>query len=263
MGEEMNKTVMVTGSRGYIGSNLCNILIEQGYSVLQLDKKIGSNVLDATFPRSSVHAIVHLAAIASIGECEEDVKQTIRDNILTCRAVSSWGAHHGIPIYFASSQAVKNPTSSTYAMTKLIGEEIFKYSNKYVILRFANVYGGINYINDKTSVVANFTRAYKDGAPLMVNGDGTQTRDFVHVNDICKTILKCIETDQCDITLDVGTGKETSIIDLAKMYTGSEIQMNPNSDLIGVSSNVADIEELKKIKVEPSMVLEDFVESIL
>jgi UDP-glucose 4-epimerase len=102
-------------------------------------------------------------------------------------------------------------------------------------------------------VVANFIRAIKNfKMSPEVYGSGLQSRDFVHVDDVCNVIYKISENldDHFPESLDVGTGHCTSIIELAKHmvnYYGinGEIILNTDKNS-GTNSSVADIEKLKK-----------------
>lgn len=261
----MKQTVMVTGSQGYIGSNLCRWLIYHGHNVIQIDKTIGSDILETFLHDYNPDVIVHLAAIASIGDCEIDKHQTIRDNVLTCQYISQFAFERQIPVFFSSSQAVKNPSSSTYAMTKLIGEEVFKDRNEFIIMRFANVFGGINFIDDKTSVVAKWIRRYQRGEPVTINGDGHQTRDFVHVDDLCKIIIMLLShKDAMYNTFDVGTGVETSINELFEMFPkDAKYEYHHYSDMVGVASNVADTSGLIGLDIETTITVSEYLKDLL
>lgn len=234
------KNVMLTGSSGYISSNFIHLYGDK-YNIIPVDKKINKNILDLTYQDYvSIDHVVHLAAISGIKQCEQDIDLTIEDNVLSAIALTQMASH--TPITFASSQAAKNP-QNTYAFTKKICEKYIKrYAYAYSILRFANVYGGLNYFTTKTSVVSKFINAYNDGKPLIVDGDGSQQRDFIHVNDICRAIDLSIEKP-INTTVDIGTGKGTSIIDLAEMV--SPFIINRYSNKVGIKSNIADTSKAK------------------
>lgn len=235
------KTVLLTGSSGYIGTNFIELYREK-YNIITMDKKEGYNVLNAT-PHNfyTVNHVVHLAAISGIKQCESDLDETYENNIFsTVRIVNNL---RGTPITFASSQAAKDP-NNTYACTKRISENYIKTNaDKYSILRFANVYGGLNYLTTKTSVVAKFINARTNKEPLIVNGDGSQERDFIHVYDVCKAIDCSIETSIND-TVDIGTGIGTTINDLANMISRNIVYRD---GITGTESNIADTSKAKKL----------------
>ncbi len=106
---------------------------------------------------------------------------------------------------------------SAYGMSKLSGEALCSaYFHSYgidaIALRFANVYGP--YSTHKSSVVAKFMRRILKREPLIIYGDGRQTRDFVHVHDIVDAIILALNADTVGRVFQIGTGVETSIKDL-------------------------------------------------
>lgn len=250
--------ILLTGSEGYIGKNFRINNFLHGHDITYCDKKISDvndppfNVLD--IDNLNVDCIVHLAAISGIKNCEENYDQTIEDNILTTIHLLKFY----IPIVFASSQSAKEP-NNTYAFTKRVCETLIQKSGvPYSILRFANVYGGHDYLKDKTSVVANFLNAERKGEPLIVHGNGEQTRDFIHVEDVCEAIYSSL--NPINDIIDIGTGKETRIIDLAKMVSNN-ILKKPIKNIAGVESNVADIIKSKKlIGFQHSIALKNYIE---
>jgi UDP-glucose 4-epimerase len=251
----LNK-LLITGSSGYIGTNLKQKL--KGYEIIEVDKKIGIDVYDLTEKDlKGLAGVVHLAAISGIKECDEDKNKALQNNVLTTSHLLAKMNLH-IPFIFASSQAVKNPTNH-YAYTKQSSEKLIKaLSRRFNILRFSNVYGGVNYLESKTSVVANFINAKKQNKPLIINGDGSQTRDFIHVDDVCKVIIKSI-THPLNMTFDVGTGIGTSIKSLAEMI-GGEIVYN-ECNMKGVESSISDTLVMDEMlgADEPRLKIEDYI----
>lgn len=255
------KTILITGSAGYIGNNLCDLLIKLGYNIIQIDKKYGSNILDVDFNEYHPNFIVHLAAIPGIQDCQNNIENAINDNVLTTNIISNYAKKENIPIIFASSQAVKDPTSSVYAMTKLICERILKQHNNYIILRLSNVYAGLNYLKMKSSVIAQFINNYQNNKPLLINGNGTQTRDFIHCEDVCKVIETCIKNDISKMIFDVGTGIETSIIEVAQMFE-YDYQLTDNHKT-GIKSSVADTKTIEYLNIKPESRIKDYISRTL
>ncbi|HXZ13265.1 MAG TPA: NAD-dependent epimerase/dehydratase family protein [Candidatus Sulfotelmatobacter sp.] len=109
---------------------------------------------------------------------------------------------------------------SPYGASKLAGEAYClayhgSWSVPAVALRFGNVYGP--YSAHKSSVVAKFFQAILAGMPLVVNGEGGQTRDFIYVGDLCRAIAAALESEASGEIFQIATGIETSIADLARM----------------------------------------------
>jgi UDP-glucose 4-epimerase len=173
---------------------------------------------------------------------------------------------HSIPCVFTSSQAAKDPMSSMYSLTKYTSEvaaNIFLDKGADIkVLRLTNVYGGYGYLRKKKTVVQKFAMATKNGEDKILNGDGAQVRDFIHVEDVCRAIHLALESGVVDIPVDIGTGIGTSMLELAKMFGGS-FTFNTESDTIGLESNIANIEDAKRyLSFESVHKVENYVKTI-
>jgi len=248
------KNILVTGSSGYIGENLVKYLVKSGYYVIEIDKRYGQRA--EKFPMyDNIHGIVHLAAIAGIAACEENPAEAIISNLESTIYMFNLAKKNNIPCVFTSSQAAKEPKSSMYAFTKfaaeVVGNRLIEEGAKIRILRLSNVYGGDNYLKKKNSVVAKFAKSALARKAFVVHGDGTQTRDFIHVDDVCRAIYLALLTDEIiDIPIDIGTGIGTQVSTVAfyfQQYYKAEFTFEKNSDRIGKSSNVADISYAKRL----------------
>lgn len=192
-------------------------------------------------------AVVHLAAYTGVAESldnPEDVWDiNVRGTLNLLEACRLKGVRKFI---FASSNAVLGeqplPVDETkipkplslYGASKLAGEALcsayyHSFGLSTVSLRFANCYGP--YSEHKTSVIPRFMKWAKEGEPLIIYGDGNQTRDFIHVDDICCAIhLSLVASDQTKNSrlFQVGTGIETTIDQLAalmKEVSGKNLQI--------------------------------------
>jgi nucleoside-diphosphate-sugar epimerase len=244
--------VVVTGSEGYIGTNLCKLLRSFNFDVLGLDKVNdgGDIVWDGIEDRIRSFKpdwIVHLAALPAILACEENKEQATIDNVKTTEIISDIASELNCPVMFSSSQAAKNPKSSHYAWCKNESEEILNTINSGYIMRFSNIYGGCKYLEKKSSVMALFAKAYLLDKLLVVNGDGKQGRDFLHVDDLIKIISDLMNITPTKMyTIDIGTGIATSILDVVKMF-GDNYIYNPDSSSVGLESNFADTTMMKRL----------------
>ncbi len=246
--------ILVTGSRGYIGENLQKYLENNGYNVIGVDVKGGQRAED--FPMyDNVHGIVHLAATPGIAACEEKPEEAIINNLESTIHMFHHSKEKGIPCVFTSSQAAKEPKSSIYAFTKyaseVVGNRLNEHGAKIRILRLSNVYGGANYLEKKNSVVARWAKAAYARKPFVVHGDGTQSRDFIHVKDVCRAIYLALLTEKViDVPIDIGTGVGTQVSTLAhyfKQFHGAKFTFDFDSDTIGKKSNVAQIRDAKNL----------------
>jgi UDP-glucose 4-epimerase len=198
-------------------------------------KFIQGDVLDTTKLNKVIKgydAVIHLAAHTRVIESLKNPKENFTINSMgTFNVLEAARKNKVKKFIFASSNAVVGeqipPINekmipkpiSPYGASKLYGEGLcsayyYSYGLRTVSLRFANVYGP--YSDHKTSVVAQFIKRAKAGKPLKIYGDGNQTRDFIHTEDICWAIFLNL-TKKLPHNFDlfqIGTGEETSVNEL-------------------------------------------------
>jgi len=243
--------VLVTGGAGFIGANLVRSLAAGGHTVTLFDDfttgrpeyvaglgldRVEADILDAERVRQAIEghdAVVHLAAQtgvpASVVDPRADCRVNVTGTLNVLEAARLAGARR---IIFASSNASLGRQSppatedkaplpvSPYGASKLAGEAYcLAYHGSFgletVVLRFANVYGPFS--AHKRSVIAEFIRAAKAGRHLVIDGDGSQTRDFIYVGDLCRAINLALKVETCGEVFQIATGVETSIAQLAGM----------------------------------------------
>ncbi len=182
-----------------------------------------------------IDAVVHLAAKTSVADSLRSPEEVFQVNVMGTLNLLEACRRHGVERFvFASSNAAvgeqeppiheeKVPAPiSPYGASKLAGEALCSayftsFGIKAIALRFANVYGP--YSDHKTSSVHKFIRRLLAGEPLVIYGDGSQTRDFVYVGDVCHAIELALAYDPIgpdDLVFQVGSGVETSLLQLLK-----------------------------------------------
>jgi UDP-glucose 4-epimerase len=246
------KEVVVTGGAGFIGSNLCRTLLEQGAKVTAFDNlysgKIefikdlidnGLNFVQEDIRDSAAleeatkncKVIFHLAAQTSVPFSMENPKEDCEINVVGTVNVLEAAKKAGARVVFSSSCAVygnpERPTPEThpthpiafYGLTKLLGENYCRfyhenYGLEVVMLRIFNVYGP-----DCHGVMYDFlNKLRKTPDKLEVLGTGKQSRDFVYVSDMVNALLKAATTPEAaGQAFNIGTGTTTSVAELAKM----------------------------------------------
>ena len=225
------KRILITGGAGYIGTNLQKYLTADwfDYDVDICDYgEVHSGDLPLAEDLSSsdiekYDGIVHLAAMSGIVACDENPAKATRRNLLTAMNVFMEAAKFKIPVVFTSSGAAKDPRSSSYAMQKrlceLMAEDLNRKGANITVFRLCNVYGGVEYIERKNTVIKKFYERYKEQLVLEIDGDGTQERDFINVEDVCVFIERGLNHPY-KTPVDIGTGVGTSIDQIADFFNG-------------------------------------------
>jgi len=180
--------------------------------------------------------IIHLAALISV---EESIKMPLKyHEVNVCGTLNmlevarrvkvkkfiyiSSAAVYGDPIFLPISEVHPLNPKSIYAASKMEGEILVNvysklYGFKAVSLRLFNVYGPRQRLDDYSGVIRIFLNNALKGLPLTIYGDGEQTRDFIYVDDVVDAIMLFVENDDFNFEVyNVGSGKPTKIIDLAK-----------------------------------------------
>lgn len=181
-------------------------------------------------------AVVHLAAETGTGQSMYERDRYLRVNVDGTRLAGDFAARHGIPLVSMSSRAVYGDGEpdrpsfeddahhpvSVYGESKSLAEQSLHDAAAMVpatIIRPQNVIGpGQALHNPYTGVLAAFLAMLRERRPLTVYGDGSQTRDFVHVQDLVALINWCLENAPIPgeaRVLNCGTGTRTTLLELA------------------------------------------------
>jgi UDP-glucose 4-epimerase len=247
--------VVVTGGAGFIGANLCRELVARGGDVVVVDDlstgrsgnldrvpvdlRVGS-ILDSALLADActgARAVVHLAAIASVPLSVEDPATVHRVNATGTLAVLEAARAAGASCVVASSSAVYGddpaPTKredlaprplSPYAASKLAAEAYTSafaasYGVPTLALRFFNVFGPLQPADHPyAAVVPAFISRALAGEPLLVHGDGLQSRDFVYVGDVVRVLATAaLERRTHRSPVNVAVGSRTTVLDLAAL----------------------------------------------
>ena len=220
--------ILITGHKGYIGSHLFRAL-EDGTNVVHgIDLKDGNDILH-NLPDSSYDVVFHMAALPRVQFSVEQPSYTFRHNVYATSVLLEWAKNHDVKrVIFSSSSAIYGDDdfpSSPYGLHKILSEkECQLYSQIYgldtVCLRYYNVYSkDQEYGGSYSTVISAWMEMVRRGLPLRVDGDGEQTRDFVHVEDIVNANIFCMDykdrfSGSC---YDVGSGQTFSLNDIKSM----------------------------------------------
>jgi len=244
------QSILITGGAGFIGSHIADALTADNDVTVLDDLSSGSreNVPDdATFIEGDVRdddtlknaaadtdVIFHEAAIVSVEQSIDQPKRCQDVNLAGTVAVLEAARRADARVVFASSAAIygeptavpideTEPTApaSPYGIDKCGADQYVRtYHDLYgldtVTLRYFNVYGPGQTGGDYSGVISIFREQALNGDPITVDGDGSQTRDFVHVEDVVRANLLAATTDAVGTAYNIGTGTETSIETLAE-----------------------------------------------
>jgi UDP-glucose 4-epimerase len=269
-----DSSILVTGGAGFIGSRLVAALADDNDVRVLDDRSRGSraavpdavefvdgDVRDAstvTEATADVDVVFHLAANISVDRSVAAPIESHRVNVDGTLNVLEAAREADARVVFASSAAVygepasipvaesdRKTPSSPYGAEKLSADRYVRlYADLYdletVSLRYFNVYGPGGLATDYSGVIDAFLTRARDGDDLPVHGDGTQTRDFVHVSDVVRANLLAAVTDRVGTAYNVGTGESVTINRLAELIvdvTGSD------SEIVHTSPRAGDIDE--------------------
>ena len=250
-------TLLITGGAGFIGGHTAEVAIHRGWSVRLLDdlstgladkaahlEGLGAEVIIGDIrDMDTVHAavkgcdaVVHLAAQVSVPRSMEYPEETIDINVggtanllEACRALdvsrfvmassaAVYGTNDAFPLDEAHAGAFHSPYADSKWQNEHQVQEAKQAGMEAVALRFFNVYGaGQRSDGAYAAVIPKFIELAVDGKAPTIFGDGLQTRDFVHVDDVANALLTlAIEPWKSDLehVYNVCTQTEVSLLDL-------------------------------------------------
>jgi UDP-glucose 4-epimerase len=247
----MTKHVVVTGGAGFIGSNIADAYLDRGWRVTIIDNLSGGDRRNV-HPRAAFHQLdVRDAAAADLiralkpdvinhHAAQMDVRRSVDDpaadadvNVVGSLRIleaavdsavkrfvfaSTGGAIYGEPVEVPQTESHPTAPLSPYGCAKLAVERYLHYYRvvrglSSVALRYANVYGPRQNAHGEAGVVAIFAGRLIARQPSTIHGTGTQTRDFVYVDDVVAANMAASDAEWQG-ELNVGTGVETSVNEL-------------------------------------------------
>ncbi|SFC65338.1 NAD-dependent epimerase/dehydratase family protein [Tropicimonas isoalkanivorans] len=256
---------LVTGGCGFVGAALCHHLEASGVEIVVLDnlssgdparlpptaELITGDICDRRAidkALQGVTGVFHLAAISSVELCTTHRAEASRTNLQG--TVTLLEATGDLPVVFTSSAAVYGeqvdlpvredavpaPISS-YAIDKLGSERHMKeaadlWGARCIAVRPFNIFGpGQSPNSPYSGVLTRFVEGARNGAPLTVNGDGGQTRDFIHVGEVAEALFAAMKAAVNSkpgmySVLNICSGEAISILDLARLVNreaGSQV----------------------------------------
>src|SRR3989304_4990374 len=235
---------------------------------------VRGDIKDAEFVRKCIRdvgAVVHLAAVTSVPfsvsnpdfTYDANVAGTL-DFLISCveekvgkfvffSSCAVYGEPECLPVNEKSSMSPISP----YAESKLVAEHFClgfheRRLLKSIVLRLFNVYGPRQRVNDYSGVITRFIDRSRQGLPLIIYGDGSQTRDFVHVSDVVEAVLSSLKNKDAEgEVFNIGSGAPPSVLELAKAVlelTGLNLEILYDKPRLGdIKHSYADISKVEKL----------------
>ncbi len=296
----MNKTFVIIGGAGFIGTNLSEFLVARGDKVVVVDDLSAGDKQERLPPEVEFHkedmrqtesltdimkgadVVVHLAALPRVQFSIEYPQETHDANvngtlsvleaaraakvkrIVYAASSSAYGDQEEMPLHEELPAEPKSP----YALHKYIGEQYMRlwsdiYGIETVSLRFFNVYG--NHMDPDGAyalVVGKFLKLRKEGKSLTITGDGEQSRDFTHVNDTVDAILRAADSDAVGKgeVFNVGAGNNVSINKLAELIGGEVKRVEARLEPKHTKADNAKIKEI--LGWQPTITMEEGIETL-
>lgn len=231
---------LVTGGAGFIGSHVVAKLVHRGVETTVIDN-LSTGKLENLSLRSDFidfkhddyiewqaeliqqfDVVFHLAAQANVGRSMREPIEDARDNYLAVVELARKMRPDQTLIFSSSAGAATERPFNFYGIHKLAAEHalrVMTYAGigpKVVTLRYANVWGPRQRTDLEGGVVARFADAIERDEKPTIHGDGTQTRDFVHVDVVAQANVNAARTLSGDryVSYEIGSGVATSVRDV-------------------------------------------------
>jgi UDP-glucose 4-epimerase len=295
---------VVTGGAGFVGSHLVQLLVEEGYEVTVIDnlqkgkkENLASVINKIKFQKidirdyesmrkklKNIDGVFHQAALTVVQDSFSRPKEYFDVNVRGTENIFKLANENKFKVVYASSSSVyghkletpitedaeRNPINP-YGKTKLeaeyIVEKYSKLNTEIIGLRYFNIFGKGQTL-EYAGVITKFLDRINEGKSPIIFGDGSQIRDFIHVNDVARANLLAMESNSSNLIVNIGTGNAISILELANMMinaSGLKIEPMFAEALEGdIEKSHADISQAKKyFNWESKIELQDWLTEIL
>lgn len=222
--------ILITGNKGFVGTETENLLWSQSHEVVGYDLMDGFDIRDVNQLEAVITAhitqgrkidrILHLAAIARFSDADANPKLAFETNYIGTRNIASVAKKYHIPIVYSSTGSVYMPISekgaitekfsakgnSVYGCTKNAGETAIAEVNPHIILRYAHLYGKEKRMH---GLIGGFVERISRGLAPTLYG-GKQSNDFTYIKDVARANFLALTSpwDKWNQVYNIGTGEE-------------------------------------------------------
>ncbi len=257
--------VLVTGGLGFIGSNIVERLVADGHEVTVLDNLNTGNEANVSAVKDKIKIVK--ADSGKIGEISEKFDVILHQGVYSSSpmykenkhltatvldemiSILEYAKENGTKIIFASSSSVYNKNEpphnedmnirvtdyyaeGRYAMERVAQLYNEFYGVKVIGLRYFSVYGPHEkFKGEYANLIAQFIWAMKKGEKIVIFGDGKQTRDFIHVDDVVEANILAMNSDIDFGIFNVGTGTSIEINEMVKSL-GKKLGKEPETEYV-------------------------------
>ena len=228
------KKVLITGSSGFLGSNVADALYDKGYDIVLFDKtpspykqkgykEILGDILKTEDINKAIKGcqyIYHFAAQADINNSSNDATQTIQSNIIGTQNILEVARQNKIErVLFASTIYVYSELGSFYrvskqACEKMIEEYKREFDLNYTILRFGSLYGPRA---NEFNAISDFLTQAMLHRKIIRRGDGEEVREYIHAKDAAELSVLALENDFENKHLIITGNQQIKVKDLLTM----------------------------------------------
>lgn len=255
----MENRILITGCSGFIGLHAAKYALAKGYKVVGLDINecsikdanltfVKANITDRDAVNSAVQGcdmVLHLAAITSLPDFKSDLRKNYEINVNGfLNVIDAANKAKCKKFVYASSSGVYLDEFSEDSVIDLKKQRIHYSKSKFmnemmadsyedvhgmeiVGLRFFNLYGPGEEKKDNICALTKFVLAKKSNAPIVLFGDGSQSRDFIYVTDAISIAFMLLEKADGGV-YNVGTGVSTTFNQIADLLDKDSKQYIPN-----------------------------------
>ena len=234
---------LITGGAGFVGTNLIKRLIESGHATYSIDnystgltqnhqercEYIYGDVSEVDWNQrhlpNGIEVVFHLAAMARIQPSFSNPSKYFTVNTTGTLNMINWCLEHSAPmIYAGTSSKHSGRFENPYTFSKDVGEDLIRLYEKHFnlkasIARFYNVYGPHQLLGGEYStLIGAWMNNLENDQGCVVYGDGEQTRDFTHVEDVTKALALITEKEAYGHSFELGRGEPYSINEVARMF---------------------------------------------